>query len=258
MSLDEGVPIRAISRGVAVLQAVNRAGSISLMQTSRQTQIPYPTVCRIVQTLLHEGLIEKEPNRKRYRSTALVQSLSSGFQDDSRLVKVARPHIVELTKRVAWPISIATRVGNMMMVRDSTHSLTSLTLSNYSPGYTLPIAECSTGKVYLAYCSDEERESIRSGFRISEDAPDKLGLLLTENGGMIRDIRQNGYATQVRNIYTATPGKTSSIAVPIMRDDQIMGAMALIFFVAGMKMQEAERRYVPLLKETAKAISDSL
>jgi DNA-binding IclR family transcriptional regulator len=175
--LEEGVPIRAVSRGVAVLQAVNRAGSISLMQTSRQTQIPYPTVCRIVQTLLHEGLIEKEPNRKRYRSTALVQSLSSGFQDDSRLVKVARPHIVELTKRVAWPISIATRVGNMMMVRDSTHSLTSLTLSNYAPGYTLPIAECSSGKVYLAYCSDEERESIRSGFRISEHAPDKLGLL---------------------------------------------------------------------------------
>jgi len=257
-SLEEGVPIRAISRGLAVLQAVNRAGSISLMQTSRQTRIPYPTVCRIVQTLLHEGLIEKEPNRKRYRSTALVQSLSSGFQDDSKLVKAARPHIVELTKRVAWPISVATRVGNMMMVRDSTHSLTSLTLSNYAPGYTLPIAECSTGKAYLAYCSDEERESIRSGFRILEGAPDKLGLLLTENGAMIQDIRRKGYATQVRNIYTATPGKTSSIAVPIMHEDRIMGAMALIFFVAGMKMQEAERRYVPELLQTAKAISADL
>lgn len=256
--MEDGVPIRAISRGVSILQAVNRSGSISLMQMSRQTSIPYPTVCRIVHTLLHEGLIEKEPDRKRYRPTILVQSLASGYQDDSRLVKAARPHIVALCKRVAWPISIATRVGNKMMVRDSTHSLTSLTLSNYFPGYTLPLAECSTGKVYLAYCSREERESIRAGFCVSEDAPDKLGLLLTQNDAMVDAIRRQGYATQVRNVYNATPGRTSSIAVPIMSDGAIVGAMALIFFAAGMKMQEAEQRYVPELIATGRAISADL
>ena len=253
--MEEGVPVRAITRGFAVLQAVNRHGSISLMQISRQTSIPYPTVCRIVQTLLHEGFIEKEPTRKRYRPTVLVQSLSSGFRDESLLVRVARPHIVALTKKTAWPISLATRVGNMMVVRDSTHTLTSLTLSHYAPGYTLPIAECSTGKVYLAYCSDEERESIREGFKTLEAGADKLALLLTENDAMMEQIRRQGYATQARNAYTANPGKTSSIAVPIMRDGEIAGAMALVFFAAAMKMQDAESRFVDELTRTAEAIS---
>lgn len=231
---------------------------MSLTQISDETGIPYPTVRRIVDTLLHESLIEKEPNRKRYRPTALVQSLSSGFRDDSALVTVARPHIVELCRKVAWPISIATRVGNMMMVRDSTHSLTSLALSNYYPGYTLPIAECSTGKAYLAYCSEEERQAIRSGLKLLDSAADKLGLLLTQSESLVKQIREQGYATQVRNLYTANPGKTSSIAVPILSDDRIVGCMALLFFSKAMTMKEAEEKYVPELQSTARTIEASL
>lgn len=255
---DNDFPIRALTRGLDVLRAVNRSGSVSMMQASRETGLPYPTVCRIMQTLQHEGLVEREPTRKRYRPTMLVRTLSQGYQEDNRLVHAARPHIVGLTRRVAWPISIATRVGNMMMVRDSTHSLTSLTLSNYAPGFTLPLAECSTGKVYLAYCDEAERESIRSGLRILEDAPDRLGLLLTENDAMISEIRRRGYATQLRNNYTSNPGKTSSIAVPIIHEGRLMGAMALIFFVVGMKMSDAERVYVGDLIQTAAAIGADL
>lgn len=254
--MDDGVPIRAISRGLAVLQAVNRMRSISLMQISRATQIPYPTVCRIVQTLLFEGMIEREPTRKRYRPTLLVKALASGFQEDDRLVKAARPHMVELTRRTHWPIALATRVGNKMVLRDSTHSLTTLTLSNYYPGYTLPIAECSTGKVYLAYCDEEERAMLREGSRLSDFAPDKLTLLFTENDAMIRRIRREGYATHARNAYTAVPGRTSSISVPILAEDaMIAGSMALTFFSSAMKMAEAEARFVDDLKATAARIA---
>jgi molybdenum-dependent DNA-binding transcriptional regulator ModE len=57
--------VRAISRGLAVLQAVNRGGSVTMMEICRTAQIPYPTACRIVQTLMDEGMIEREPARKR-------------------------------------------------------------------------------------------------------------------------------------------------------------------------------------------------
>ena len=79
MSTEKGVPIRAITRGLSVLKAINRGGSITMMQIARTSSVPYPTACRIVQTLLHEGMIEREPARKRYRATALVQSLASGY-----------------------------------------------------------------------------------------------------------------------------------------------------------------------------------
>lgn len=250
--------IRAISRGLAVLQSINRGGSITMMEISRGADVPYPTACRIVDTLIEEGMIEREPGRKRYRATALVRTLSNGYNLEDDLVAIARPTIVALTTRLAWPISLASRVGNMMMVRDSTHKLTSLTFNNYNPGYTLPLSECSTGKVYLAFCDADERESIFRGLR-SLDAPaDKMALLLLNSGAPLGRIREQGYATQARNSYTATPGKTSSIAVPLFRDGKIAGAMALIFFAAAFGMREAEERFVGELKAAAEDISAAL
>lgn len=154
------VPIRAITRAIAVLTAINRGGSITMAEISKATEIPYATTFRIVQTLLHEGLIESEPARKRYRATSLAQTLSMGFQQEDELVAAARSHIEKLCHEIGWPLSLATRVGTRMIVRDSTHKLTSLTFTNYYPGFTMPIAECATGKAYLAFCEADERDVI--------------------------------------------------------------------------------------------------
>lgn len=250
--------IRSISRGLAVLQSINRGGSITMMDISRGAAIPYPTACRIVEALIHEGMIEREPARKRYRSTALVRTLSMGFQDEDGLVAAARPHIVALCQRMTWPISVATRVGAMMMVQDSTHQMTSLTLHNYAPGYTLPLIECSSGKIYLAFCTEEERAGILAGMHKLDGPAERMALLLTSTDTLLADIRRKGYATQARNAYTATPGKTSSIAVPILRQDKVVGALALVFFASAIRMADAEARFVEPLKQTAASIADDL
>ncbi len=258
MTMEKGVPIRAITRGLSVLQAVNRGGSITMMEIARTSQVPYPTACRIVQTLLHEGMIEREPARKRYRATALVQSLASGYHDDSKLVEIARPHIEALTDKLLWPISITSRVGAHMMVRDSTHTRTSLTLNNYYPGFTLPIMECSSGKAYMAFCSDGEREHLLEGLRTIEGAAEKMATLLLSNDSLLREVRNQGYATQSRNAYTANPGKTSSIAVPILRGEEVAGAITIIFFSVAMPMEKAISQFVAPVTETARAISREL
>jgi len=247
--------VRSISRGLAVLQAINRGGAVSMMEICRHADIPYPTACRIVQTLMDEGFVEREPARKRYRPTALVRTLAMGFQDEDDLVHVARPHIVELTRTVGWPISITSRVGPMMMVRDTTHKLTSLTLHNHVPGYTLPIIESSSGKTYLAWCDDEERAGVLQGLRQMDGPAERMAVLLTSSARLLEDIRAKGYGTQARNAYTPQPGKTSSISVPLFNDRRVVGVLVLIYFASAISMAEAEARYVPLLKQTAQRIS---
>lgn len=258
-TFDRGVPIRAISRGIAVIQATNRIGPISMMEISRAANIPYPTACRIVQTLIHEGFIEREPARKRYRVTGLVQTLSTGFQAEDELVTVARDHIVALTHKLNWPISLATRVGTSMMVRDSTHGLTSLTFTNYYPGYTLPISECATGKAYIAHCDDEEREAIIEGWKMTDNDTSKVGLLLVRDGSLLSEIRKNGYAIHNRNTYTADDGKTSSIAVPIMRENGIIaGTIGLIYFASAMNASKAAEQFLTDLQATANKVAHDL
>ena len=257
---DRGVPIRAISRGLAVIQAVNRIGPISMMEISRAAEVPYPTACRIVQTLIHQGMIEREPSRKRYRATALVQTLSTGYQAEDALVGVARDHLVKLTELVNWPISLATRVGTSMMVRDSTHGQTSLTFTNYYAGYTLPISECASGKAYIAHCDQAELDAIVEGWRMTESDTSRVGLVMVGDNALLEDIRSRGFAVHNRNTYTADSGKTSSIAVPIFRGagGEVVGTLTLIYFASSMTNVEVAQRYLTDLQETSANIGREL
>ncbi len=255
--MEKGVPIRSISRSIAALKAINRQGSLSMMEIARASAVPYPTACRIVQTLLYEGLIEQEPARKRYRATAMVQTLAAGFQHDDRLVDAARPHIVALTERVGWPVSIAVRVGRNMMLRDSTHARTSLTFEQYYPGFTLPILDSASGKLSMAFAPDEERATLLKWMYVSQDI-DPAYLKTAAISLDVEKIRALGYATQGRNHFNLTPGKTSSIAVPIFLNGTFEAAMTMVFFVNAMKLDEAIDRYLGDLKATAAAISLTL
>lgn len=58
--------------------------------------------------------------------------------------------------------------------------------------------------------------------------------------------------------HNLTPGRTSSIAVPIFRDGKFEAALSLIYFAAEMKQGEAVERYVGDMKATARLITAEL
>lgn len=225
------------------------------MEIAQAAKVPYPTACRIVQTLLCEGLVERELDRKRYRPTVLVLSLANGFQVHDRLIQVSRRHIVDLTHRHNWPVSVVTRVGQSMVVRDSTHALTSRTFSNYYPGFTLPILECASGRAYLAHTTADERATILHGVQTVPGVTDPQTLKLFESDVIIKEIQRDGYATKGRNFHNATPGRTASIAVPLFDQDELVGALTMVFFASAMKMSDAVEKYLGDMRSTADRIS---
>lgn len=246
--------IRSVTRALSVLQAVNRGGSLSMGEIARAAAVPYPTASRIVHTLVEEGMLEREPARKRYRPTALVQTLSQGFQGHGPLVRAARPHIVGLTRRVGWPISLVTHVGHRMIVQDSTHAMTSLTFNQYYPGYSMPILGSAAGKAYLAFTSAEEREMILETLDLLPPSPAQDKFAVDAFRSKIGDIVRDGFASVGRNWFTANPGKTSSLAVPLLLNGRVEGTLTLAFFAAAMSIEEAALKYLPDLRAVALAI----
>lgn len=255
---ERGIPIRSVSRAIAVLQAINRGESLTMMEIAQASAVPYPTACRLVQTLLHEGLIEREMSRKRYRPTALVQTLAHGFQGHGALVQTARPHITELTRAIGWPISLTTHVGSSMVLRDSTHAQTSLTFNAYFPGYAMPILGCAAGLVYLAYADADERESVLNGLVYLADDDTKYMLQMVREGGLLESIRSAGCAARGFNRYTQNPGKTSSIAVPLHQHGHIVGALTVAFFASAIQINAAIKQFAPSLQACAAAITRDL
>ena len=131
------------------------------MEIAKSAEVPYPTACRIVQTLLYEGLIEQEPARKRYRATALVQTLATGFQHDDELVRLARPHIIALTKKVGWPVSVAIRVGRQMMPYPALNLTEPSDQTKYRFNWTAPALGITPEAFWLTPATTRMRACIR-------------------------------------------------------------------------------------------------
>ena len=245
--------IRAIGRGLRVLQVINQHRSISMMEIAKYCELPYPTTCRIVDTLIEERMIEREMTRKHYRPTALVKTLSVGFQEDDTLAAVSRRHIVNLTRELRWPISVCTRVGMSMMIRESTHAISPFTLNVYHPGYTIPLLDSSSGKVHVAFSDEDEQESVFEHVRRTNEPV--AHNMVSRLRSMLSDIRSKGYSIQDRIRHTANPGKTSAISVPITRDGPCEGTLTLAFFASSMTLPKAIETYVPRIKIAAEAIA---
>lgn len=245
--------IRAIGRGLRVLQAINQHRSISMMEIARHAELPYPTTCRIVETLIEEGMIEREVSRKHYRPTVLVKTLSVGFQADNILAHASRRHICSLTRELRWPISVCTRVGMTMMIRESTHVIAPFTLNVYHPGYTMPLLDSSSGKVHLAFSDeDEQEEALEHVRRTNQAAGDRMASRLRL---VLSEIRVKGYGIQDRIRHTANPGKTSAISVPIKREGPCEGTVTLAFFASSMTLSSAIETYMPRIRDAAEAIA---
>ena len=248
--------IRAIGRALKVLQAINLHRSLSMTSIATLCDLPYPTAYRIVEALIAEQMVERETTRKHYRPTALVRTLSAGYQPTDDLVAVCRPHITRLTRELRWPISVCTRVGTSMMIQESTHAIAPFTLNLYHPGYTMPILGSSSGKVHLAFSSDEDRDTLLHKVARADDANAQrmISRLLAE----LQAIRAQGYASYERIRHTANPGKTSAISVPVLLNGICQFTLTLAVFSSAMTLPAAVNAYVPRLKATAETIAQDL
>ena len=254
--MEKGVPVRAISRALAMLKFINSRGPVSLMEIAKAVGLPYPTTIRIVQTLVFEGMIESEPVKKLYSATSLVQSLAVGVHEHGDLVGAARPLLIALTREHGWPVSLCTAAGPTMMVRDSTYTMTSLAFNNYYPGYTFPMLEVASGLAHIAFSSDEDRACLLDG--LDDGTRDRATLEMFRSGALTRRIREDGIATHDRTTCTLNPSKTSSLAAPVFEGDRLAGVVSLSYFSTAMPMAEAVRRYAEALKQCASAIGIAL
>ena len=114
--------IRALTRGVAVLNALCRAGACSLADLSRETCLPKSTLRRILTTFeqanfvrcsLADGLYRANVHAPAYQETAHNPFIG-------QIVAAATPVLEELATKVLWPSDVLIRDGRHMRSYRST------------------------------------------------------------------------------------------------------------------------------------------
>lgn len=111
-SLQDAAPgqIRALTRGLAVLEALNRQPGATVTEIAAATGLARTTAYRVLETLGAAGLAQRTGD-ERYHLLAGVHRLADGFEDEAWIAGVAKPVTAALAKDLAWPLLLATPHG---------------------------------------------------------------------------------------------------------------------------------------------------
>ena len=246
--------MRGALRTLQVLRALNVRNGATVIELSRDTGISRGALYRLLETLREEGYVALDLARRHYRLTILVRGLAEGFADDDWVRDVARPAIWRLQKKVIWPVDFGTFIDNAMWIRETTRPLSPLTIDRIVVGVRFPMLRSATGRTYLAWCPDDEREEILRNLVAARELGHELIADRPTLDAMLERTRRAGYGARTGELAR----ESGAIAVPIMADARVIGCLTLTFIRSAMTEADAAARYLDAIRAGAAEIAEGV
>lgn len=244
--------VRSLQRGLRILRLISRNAGIKAGEIAEQVGLARPTVYRLIETLEEEGYIARSSSDNRFRVTQEALSLGIGYDAVNAISQVAGPVLIELSHRFIWPFDLSVCVGGQMEIQELTHPRSPLSVDRGVIRRRLPMLHTAAGRCYLSYCSDGERERLLAD--ISRDGSEEDRYLLSTNwlDKLIAETRSQGFAMRFKEQYNS---HTSSIAVPIFSDNELVGAIAVIWITKALTLAEGIEQFYETMSDAARRIT---
>lgn len=248
------VAVRALVRGLRLLSELALRGRSRPAELAEATGIDRATIYRLLETLRAEGYVALGEGDGRYGLTVAVRQLGEGFTELDQIRQVVAPELGRLLTQVLWPSDFASFELGGMVIRESTHRFSPFSVHRSMVGRVRSLTRSSLGQAALAAASPRERGlmlelAVATGQPDAGEAAD-TGRIAT----VVAEVMERGYAWSI----DGSEAGISAIAVPIRLRLGVIAALNTIFFTSAMTPQEAARRYLAPMRETAAAIERGL
>lgn len=247
--------VRSLQRGLEILHYINATGGAKPGDIAKALSLPRPTVYRLLQTLEETGYVVFSASSNLVRVTRLAGSLGDSAQRNSLICHVAAPLLTKYASKLVWPLDLSIYDNAAMVIEETTHWRSPLSIDRAMTGYRMPVLRTSAGRAYLAFCQERERELILSHLRRLGDPADLFFLQNDWLAKMITDTRARGYALRDFGEFRA---QTASIAVPIISEGQNVASVSMIWIRSAMKTAEAVASALAPLQALAGEIATAL
>jgi IclR family mhp operon transcriptional activator len=242
--------IQALERGVQVLAALREMRAASLHDLHRGTGIPKPTLTRILYTLYQQGLVWQRMADGAFLPSHIM--LQRGRLDDSAwLVEIASPVLEGLCDRVMWPSVLSVpRLDHMEVVETNSPLARYDELPAGPIGFRANVLRSASGRAYLAFCPDAEREAVLRRLRERDAAGHELAHDPAAMRRILAAARRRGYSVRAPDFgshYSKTRREVddgrNSIAMPIRAGGHVLGCVNLTWRRKALTLTEVVQRY---------------
>lgn len=227
--------IASVTASLDLLKLITARPNLGLSELARLSSTNKSRTYRIITTLCQAGYVYQSPdNTYRLGHQALIIGQAARQQID--IFKIAEPVIENLAESFDESIQIRVRDGMEMMQIYSRRSQKSVQVHS-DIGNCRPLGKGASGKILLAYASEEE---VRLGTQEQQKLYKEL-LSLRE--------------TQVAHSYAELSADVSAIAVPLFDYEQNCIASLSVSIPISRLSPEYESQLTIALKEAGKRIS---
>ncbi len=255
--------IRALDRGLDVLQVLLASSACSLRDLHKATRLSKATLTRILVTLAHRGLVWQRLADGAWLPSHTLRANVTRFGDDGQLLEVSGPILETLCERVKWPSALAVPRLTWMEVVESNSPRAYFHEVHLGPvGYRIHMLQSSTGRAYLAHSSATERDAVLERLRHSSDPADAVAKDAALVQAVLEQTRRQGYGQRDLHFggYFSKGGPDAdenyaSIAVPIIVDERVIGCVNLTWIARAATVADIAARYLADLKGAAAEIA---
>ena len=204
---DHAPRVQAVDRAVALLKAVAASERpATALELAAACDLNRSTAWRLLATLEHHGLVEREPDTQRYCLGYAAGQLA-GTPGLDALIRRARPTLKRFCATAGELVTLAVARRLELVYIDQVDPPNSI-----GPdwlGRPLPLHATSAGKAYLAWISQAERDAI---------LPDELErytpATITDRGRLdaeLAEIRRDGYGVCVGETEEFSNGASAAV-----------------------------------------------
>lgn len=150
--------VRALNRGLDVLEAIQASKAASLHDLHLATTLPKPTLLRILKTLIGRDLVWQRIADGAYIASYMFSKRAGAIDEELHLAEAAAPILADLCKRVRWPSILAVPRLDHMVVIETNRPMSYFNYILAAPiGFRINMLRSASGRTYLAFCSQKER-----------------------------------------------------------------------------------------------------
>jgi IclR family transcriptional regulator, mhp operon transcriptional activator len=258
--------IRALDRGLEVLSVLQTSRSASLHELHVATQLPKATLTRVIATLEARGLIWQRLADSAFLPTHTLLPRPRQINDEAQLVEAASPVLERLCKKVDWPSVLAVPRMDYMEVIETNSPKSYFSHIPLGPiGFKINMLRSATGRCYLGFCGEPERQAILQRLRASSEPGDFLAKRPAMVARLLNETKRLGYGERYQDFggnFNLSRREWNdgrdSVAVPIVVDFDVVAVINLTWFHKVKTVEQIVAAHLGTLKEAAAEISRRL
>lgn len=258
--------INSLARGVDVLNTLQSLRAASLHDLYNETKIPKSTLTRILYTLSKKGYVWQRLVDNAFLPSHKFHRTPSETTDKDWLVETVSPILADLCDRARWPSVLSIpRLDHMEVVEANSPKSYFDDIALGPIGYKLNMLRSASGRAYLAFCPDSERESILKRLQNDPSLGHDLAHKPEQLHSIFDSIRQKGYAMRSSDFgghYSDTRSKfddrRNSIALAIEYQGGILGCINITWKNYVLEESAAVEALLPELQKTKRNIENKI